>query len=203
MSKEQVDEDGYPNMVEVCFLRHDVRRTVQKKQATWDSAGALLKQHPGSHSIRFNVCWRHVCSALKGQYERKMLDKLLETRFDQIVEESEAEIAEEERKKREELAEEERKKREELAEEERKKKRPPPPPPPPPQDHVDEPANKKQAIAIACGVCPVCSAAQVNHMIVPCKHVCLCESCARRSPEWKTCPMCRGDVAGIQRVFVV
>ena len=47
--------------------------------------------------------------------------------------------------------------------------------------------------------CRICFDRPVNVLLLPCKHLVMCESCAAMSN--KTCPLCRGRVSEILRVY--
>lgn len=47
--------------------------------------------------------------------------------------------------------------------------------------------------------CVVCFVEPKTHIILPCRHYCLCEKCARR--RWKKCPMCRKKIKEIGPVY--
>jgi hypothetical protein len=202
MADDGLDEMGYPKKVEVFCIDPRQARSAQRKQATWDTAKALQSQRPGYSELRFSVCWEHVCGSLKGDYERKLIDKLLEARIEQILKESadlekkerEAATAEEEKKKREAATAEEEKKKREAAIADKEKKRPPPPADL--EGQAAEPPAKKPASA-----CVVCSERSSSQLIRPCKHVCLCEVCAK-SPGLNICPICRCIIVGFEKVFV-
>ena len=51
--------------------------------------------------------------------------------------------------------------------------------------------------------CVVCSANRKDHMLTPCNHVCLCSECATENFHRLNgrCPMCRGRISGVQRVY--
>ena len=69
--------------------------------------------------------------------------------------------------------------------------------------------RKQKALADAL-VCSICLSAAKNYMCVPCNHVCLCDKCTVKlqkrtgkpdSPPL-TCPMCRGKVERLEKVFL-
>ena len=49
----------------------------------------------------------------------------------------------------------------------------------------------------------VCVDALKQHAVLPCLHNCLCEACAQRLLDERTpcCPVCRGPIERILRVF--
>jgi hypothetical protein len=49
--------------------------------------------------------------------------------------------------------------------------------------------------------CVVCIGNVANHVIMPCMHVCLCESCYLLFPDGQRCPMCRSDITAIIKTF--
>jgi hypothetical protein len=48
-------------------------------------------------------------------------------------------------------------------------------------------------------LCVVCMDAPKNHLVLPCKHLCVCEACARLLHN--RCPVCRGPIELITQVF--
>lgn len=50
------------------------------------------------------------------------------------------------------------------------------------------------------GTCVVCMDAKSNHVLLPCGHLCLCETCATKV---KTCPACRAKIVSRTRVFAL
>ena len=52
-------------------------------------------------------------------------------------------------------------------------------------------------------LCVVCMDAPKNHLIRPCMHMCTCEACTQQLQEQgaQSCPVCRGPIEGIERVF--
>lgn len=52
------------------------------------------------------------------------------------------------------------------------------------------------------GECVVCLSERATHAVVPCGHMIACASCAGQA-RLEQCPMCRGAVAQLMRVFVV
>lgn len=47
--------------------------------------------------------------------------------------------------------------------------------------------------------CCICYTNAKDHAVVPCFHMCVCIECSRRIQQ---CPMCRGSVDRIQRIFI-
>ena len=52
------------------------------------------------------------------------------------------------------------------------------------------------------GECVVCMAATATHVITPCGHQALCETCAPRFPAGERCPTCRQGIEGIYKIYV-
>jgi len=51
--------------------------------------------------------------------------------------------------------------------------------------------------------CCVCLDARVNHIVVPCNHLCACGTCAAiLMAQGAGCPICRGAMTGVERVFM-
>ena len=52
-------------------------------------------------------------------------------------------------------------------------------------------------------LCVGCMDERKQHAMVPCMHMCVCESCAQRLLEVQTphCPVCRTPVESTTRVF--
>ena len=52
-------------------------------------------------------------------------------------------------------------------------------------------------------LCVVCMDAPKSHVIRPCMHMCTCEACTQQLQEQgaQSCPVCRGPIEGIERVF--
>ena len=52
-------------------------------------------------------------------------------------------------------------------------------------------------------LCVVCMDAPKDHLIRPCMHMCTCEACTRQLLQQgaQSCPVCRGPIEGIERVF--
>ena len=61
------------------------------------------------------------------------------------------------------------------------------------------PERQEDARATSCLECRICFDRPVNTLLLPCKHLVMCESCAAMSN--KTCPVCRGRVSEILRVY--
>ena len=52
--------------------------------------------------------------------------------------------------------------------------------------------------------CVVCLEEDVNHVIIPCGHICLCQKCAKSNvlrKMNKRCPECRGKMEKVYRVY--
>ncbi len=51
--------------------------------------------------------------------------------------------------------------------------------------------------------CVVCMDKEVNHVMVPCGHLCVCGECAKqlKSQKLSACPVCRRKPKIVQRVF--
>jgi hypothetical protein len=51
--------------------------------------------------------------------------------------------------------------------------------------------------------CVVCFDAPKDHLVLPCKHLCVCEACAEQLTKTRTptCPVCRGPIREIMKVF--
>jgi hypothetical protein len=47
--------------------------------------------------------------------------------------------------------------------------------------------------------CVVCMDAAKDHLVLPCKHLCVCEACAQLLSD--RCPVCRGPIEHITQVF--
>jgi len=52
-------------------------------------------------------------------------------------------------------------------------------------------------------LCVVCMDAPKDHLIRPCMHMCTCEACTHQLLQQgaQSCPVCRGPIEGIERVF--
>ena len=78
---------------------------------------------------------------------------------------------------------------------------------PQPQRHeaggTEEEEEADEAVEPHEGVCVVCQERHQTHCIVPCGHRCLCGPCAKLFQKTAACPVCRGPVATIIRVFDV
>lgn len=48
--------------------------------------------------------------------------------------------------------------------------------------------------------CVICLSNERNHVIVPCYHLCCCFICSTQIQD--RCPLCRGQINSIQRVFL-
>lgn len=51
--------------------------------------------------------------------------------------------------------------------------------------------------------CTVCTVAAKTHIIMPCRHYCLCADCVAElnSMEIKKCPICRGGITGFMQIY--
>jgi hypothetical protein len=51
--------------------------------------------------------------------------------------------------------------------------------------------------------CVVCFDAPKDHLVLPCKHLCVCEACAEQLTKMRTptCPVCRGPIRETMKVF--
>ncbi len=47
--------------------------------------------------------------------------------------------------------------------------------------------------------CTICMTAGATHAVVPCGHLCMCGSCSRSVQK---CPICRGPVESLLRVYI-
>lgn len=50
--------------------------------------------------------------------------------------------------------------------------------------------------------CVVCTDKSPNYIIVPCFHLCLCQDCAPPIEKTGNCPICRGEIKSINKVFI-
>jgi hypothetical protein len=52
-------------------------------------------------------------------------------------------------------------------------------------------------------LCVVCFDAPKDHLVLPCKHLCVCASCAEQLTKTRTptCPVCRGPIRETMKVF--
>ena len=70
-----------------------------------------------------------------------------------------------------------------------------------------EASRKRPAAAISApspGECVVCMDAAVSHVMIPCGHLCVCETCVailRVNPS-QTCPQCRTPVQSMLELFM-
>ena len=69
---------------------------------------------------------------------------------------------------------------------------------PPPKRPRRSPEQQPSSQTTSCLECKVCFDAPVNVLLIPCRHLALCETCAALS---KTCPVCRGHVSERLRVY--
>ena len=62
------------------------------------------------------------------------------------------------------------------------------------------PAAQPEALE---ALCVVCMDAPKQYAIRPCMHMCTCEACTQQLKEQnaQNCPVCRGPIEGIERVF--
>ncbi len=51
--------------------------------------------------------------------------------------------------------------------------------------------------------CVICTEKSQSHVIVPCFHLCLCENCVEVVIKSGTCPVCRGEMKEIKKIFKV
>ena len=53
------------------------------------------------------------------------------------------------------------------------------------------------------GLCVVCMDVSKSHAVLPCMHMCTCEACTQQLVEQgaQSCPVCRGPIERIERVF--
>ena len=70
---------------------------------------------------------------------------------------------------------------------------PPPAAPEEPAPAAEQPAR---------GRCCVCLDAQADHIVLPCRHLCLCAACSTQL-RGHPCPMCRAAANAIEEVFMV
>ena len=65
----------------------------------------------------------------------------------------------------------------------------------PSADEVDKKRSSASAEQEASEECVICMDQQNSHIMVPCGHQCVCQSCADRITEdGETCPICRAAV---------
>lgn len=50
--------------------------------------------------------------------------------------------------------------------------------------------------------CVVCLEGNLEILILPCSHACLCQGCSSHFPHGSQCPVCRGRIEGRQRIFI-
>ena len=51
-------------------------------------------------------------------------------------------------------------------------------------------------------LCCICYFQAKTHALIPCGHMCLCESCAAMlPPSFSRCPMCRKEIQQVVRIF--
>lgn len=50
--------------------------------------------------------------------------------------------------------------------------------------------------------CVVCNDKSPTHVIVPCFHMCLCQDCVSPIEKTGNCPICRGEIKSINKVFI-
>jgi hypothetical protein len=63
----------------------------------------------------------------------------------------------------------------------------------------DVQGTDKLPIHVALDTCCICYSNVKDHAVAPCYHMCVCSTCSQRINQ---CPMCRGPVDRIQRIFV-
>ena len=67
----------------------------------------------------------------------------------------------------------------------------------------EEDKKKGAAAADASDECVICMDQWKSHIIIPCGHQCVCETCADRiTAEGETCPICRAAVTMIVAVYL-
>lgn len=49
--------------------------------------------------------------------------------------------------------------------------------------------------------CSICLSATKTHVLIPCGHKCMCDECARSYRAGSRCPICRGGVQSVVRVY--
>lgn len=54
-------------------------------------------------------------------------------------------------------------------------------------------------VRVMLDTCCICYANVKDHAVVPCFHMCVCSTCAMRIQH---CPMCRGSIDRIQRIYL-
>ena len=63
----------------------------------------------------------------------------------------------------------------------------------------DVQGTDKIPVRFVLDTCCICYTNSKDHAIVPCFHMCVCSACSQRIHQ---CPMCRGPVDRIQRIFM-
>ena len=63
----------------------------------------------------------------------------------------------------------------------------------------DVQGTDKMPVRFVLDTCCICYSNSRDHAIVPCFHMCVCSACAQRIQQ---CPMCRGPVERIQRIYI-
>jgi hypothetical protein len=68
-------------------------------------------------------------------------------------------------------------------------------------DEADSDINKKHEELQRKFQCVICFSGERSHLITPCNHLCCCSTCAGQIQNY--CPLCRGVIGSIQRIFFV
>lgn len=63
----------------------------------------------------------------------------------------------------------------------------------------EHPGTRRLPQRMVLDTCCICYAADRDHVVMPCFHVCVCAACAARI---RACPMCRGDIDAVRRIFL-